>query len=226
MKKRSGFSLVELLMVLGVMGILMGMLIPSVGVVRQKAQRLATAQKLRQISLAVATYQSVTGRSLTGSDMGDWMARLAAETGVRDGKLFIFEEDPLRAQVPGEIPPVLLVQDRRGNWTEIAEFEEWPLGVSVASGVNPMADPSTTPIAWTRGLRTDGTWQDLDGERPGVYGKEGGFIVFLDGHVQWYADLRSGGGRLVHAGTGHPTADIREALGTGTAAYDFLGRIF
>src|SRR5690606_16231989 len=47
--------------------------------------------------------------------------------------------------------------------------------------------PSTTPIAWTRGLRLDGTWDE-----EGVYGTDGGHIVFLGGNVMFYKNLGSG----------------------------------
>ncbi|MEX0326593.1 MAG: type II secretion system protein [Puniceicoccaceae bacterium] len=224
--KRSGFSLIELLMVLGVMAILMGMLVPSVGVIRQKAQRMATAQKLRQIGLAVATYQSLTGRSPAGSDLGDWMGRLAAETGVREGELFIFEEDPLLASVAMAIPPVLVKPDGNGQWEEIDGFEDWPIGVAVVSGLSPLAYPATTPVAWTRGLTSEGRWEGLDGQRPGIYGDEGGYIVFLDGHVEFYRDLSLDGGQLVDAENGSRTADIRDAIGSDARVYDFLGRVF
>jgi len=225
-KRHSGFSLIELLMVLGVMAILMGMLVPSVGIVREKAQRMATGQKLRQIGLAVATYQSVTGQSLKGSDLGDWMARLASETGVREGKLYIFEEDPLLAAAADSIPPVLVKPGKGGDWEEVEGFEDWPIGVAVVSGLNLMSNPSTTPVAWTRGLASSGKWQDYSGQRPGIYGSKGGFIVFLDGHVEYHTDLARGGGQLVDFSDGSRTADIRQAIGPGTTVFDFLGRVF
>jgi prepilin-type N-terminal cleavage/methylation domain-containing protein len=224
--KSAGFSLIELLMVLGVLSILMGMLIPSVGVVRSKAQRMATAQKLRQVGMAVATYQSVTGRSLTGADLGDWMARLAAETGLREGEIYLFEEDPLLGQVTASVPPALVQPGSDGIWEEIDNFNDWPIGIAVASGISPMVNPSTTPVAWTRGLTSGGRWQDFGTERPGVYGAEGGFIVYLDGHVEFHKDLALDGGRLLRFSDGSPTADIREAIGPGVAVYDFLGRVF
>ncbi len=216
----------ELLMVLGVMAILMSMMVPAVGIVREKAQRMATAQKLRQIGLAVATYQSLTGRSVGGADLGEWMASLAAETGVREGELYLFEEDPLLAQVSGGLPPVLVRPGPDGTWTEIPEFENWPIGVTVVSGLNPMAHPSTTPVAWTRGLGMEGRWQDFGSPRPGVYGSEGGFIVFLDGHVEFFRDLNQDGGQLVHYKEGTPVSDIRLAVSPGARAYDFLGQVF
>lgn len=213
-------------MVLGVMSLLMGMLIPSVGVVRAKAQRMATGHKIRQISLAVATYQSVTGRSLAGADLADCMSRLAGQTGVSEGPLFIYEEDPLVAALPDALPPVLIEQDQPGEWGAIEGFGDWPLGVVMASGVSPLANPSTTPVVWTRGLTAQGNWQEFGQNRSGIYGSEGGFIGFLDGHVQFYRDLGEDGGQLVSAATGQRTADIRDAIGPGVMAYDYLGRVF
>lgn len=226
MKTGRGFSLIELLMVLGVMAILMGMLAPAVGVIRQKAQRMATAQKMRQIGLAVATYRSLTGRSLVAADLGDWMARLASETGVRDGELYIFNEDPLLSLQTKSVPPVLVVPGDNGKWEEIDGFENWPIGVTVVSGLAMDANPSTTPIAWTRGLGTDGQWQHLSSSRPGVYGSEGGFIVFLDGRVEFFRNLGEDGGRLVHFEDGTRTSDIRDAVSPGARAFDFLGQVF
>ncbi len=226
MRRKSGFSLIELLMVLGVMSILMGMLAPAVGMIREKAQRMATAQKLRQIGMAVATYQSLTGRSLAGSDLGDWMARLAAETGVREGELYIFKEDPLLSQQKESIPPVLVQPAENGDWEEIKGFEDWPIGVTVVSGLSPGANPSTTPVAWTRGLDLSGQWQHFASARPGIYGSEGGYIVFLDGHVEFHRNLSEGGGQLVHYTDGTRTSDIRQAVNPGARAYDFLGQVF
>lgn len=225
-EKRDGFSLIELLMVLGVMAILMGMLVPSVGVVREKAQRMATAQKLRQIGLAVATYQSVTGRSVSGSDIGEWMASLASETGVREGDLYIYEEDPLLAQTTGSIPPVLVAPGKTGAWEEISGFEDWPIGVTVVSGLNPLSNPSTTPVAWTRGLTPSGQWGDFGTARPGIYGSKGGYIVFMDGHVEFHSNLARDGGQLVDYQSGLPVSDIRRAVNPGAKAFDFLGQVF
>jgi prepilin-type processing-associated H-X9-DG protein len=41
---------------------------------------------------------------------------------------------------------------------------------------------NTTPLAFTRGLCTDGTWD----EQAGLYGSKGGYVVFCDGHVTWF----------------------------------------
>lgn len=213
-------------MVLGVMSLLMGMLIPAVGVVREKAQRMATAQKLRQVGIAVATYHTTTGKALVADSLGSWISELARETGLRQGEIFLFEEDPLVMQLPDGIPPVLVENSGGGDWEIVGGFSGLPVGVAVASGVSPLADPSTTPIAWTRGLRDDGSWIDFGSPRAGIYGSDGGFIVFLDGHVEFHRNLGEDGGQLITWDEGRRTSRIRDALGPGTHAYDYRGQVF
>lgn len=226
MKNARAFTLIELLMVLAVLAILMGMLIPSVGIVRENAQRMATGQKLRQIGLAVASYQQATGRTLVADDLAGWLARIVSETGLRDGKIFLFDEDPLLAALGLPIPPVLAERAADGSWQVIADFARWPIGVTVVSGLPAMAPPSTTPVAWTRGLQRSGKWREFGDAGCGIYGSNGGFVVFLDGHVEFHRDLAAEGGVLVDYLTGRATGDIVRALPPGARAYSYLGREF
>ncbi len=71
--------------------------------------------------------------------------------------------------------------------------------------------PFTTPIAWTRGLRPDGKW-----DAAGVYGTEGGHIVFLGGNVQFYKDLGSDKDPRLLGIDGKPTSNILDTLPPGT----------
>lgn len=221
--RRSGFTLIELLMVLGVLAILMGMLVPSAGLVREKAQRVATSQKLRHIGLAVATYHQTTGLALVGESLGDWMAKLGQETGIRESRLYLFDEDPLFALVGKTPPPALVEPAAGGAWKPVTEFSKWPVGIAVVSGQHPLSNPSTTPVAWTRGLQTSGKWRAIGENKSGIYGDAGGFIVFLDGHVEFHRDLSEGGGRLLTYDKGLPTADITKAIQPGAKVYDYLG---
>ncbi len=77
-----------------------------------------------------------------------------------------------------------------------------------------MDSPTTTPLAITRGLREDGTW-DSDN---GVYGTDGGYIVFLAGNIRWSRDLISEFGQLQDL-AGAPTANILETLSPDHAIY-------
>jgi len=78
-------------------------------------------------------------------------------------------------------------------------------------------DAATTPLAYTRGLTTAGTWSATgtseDDPNLGVYAETGGHIVFLGGNVEFYSDLEN----LLISNTGRPTSNLRQAVPDRTA---------
>ena len=57
-ESRSGFSLVELLVVIGIMGVLIAILMPALSRAQKQARSVACQSNLRQLGLLLATYTS------------------------------------------------------------------------------------------------------------------------------------------------------------------------
>lgn len=78
MRQTKGFTLVELLVVISIIGILMGLLLPAVNSARESARRLQCCNNIKQMGLACLTYEQQNKTLPPGASKAQ-----STETGLR-----------------------------------------------------------------------------------------------------------------------------------------------
>lgn len=220
-----GFTLIELLAAIAIIAILSTLLIPAVGNALAKARKTVAIKNLRSIATAHFAYTQDGGESqvIKAQSAHDWARILAQYAGLNDPSIYILKSDPLVEAI--ELPPPRKIaspkEQPNASWEIDKIFARYPLSFAFANKLSSQAPASTTPLAWTRGLKENGYWENAKADYPSPYGNTGGYIVFLDGHVKWYTDLNKDDGALLHYVTREPTANIKEALSPGAEIMEF-----
>jgi prepilin-type N-terminal cleavage/methylation domain-containing protein/prepilin-type processing-associated H-X9-DG protein len=220
-KLRAAFTLIELLTVIAIIGVLAAILIPTVGRVRQVAQRAADASNLREIGKAALLYAAehqdrlpdpliATASSGPNSPSRyfSYLTQLATAGGLDEASLYFSRLDPLYDGAP--VSRVLDPADTSRGTLNADLLARIP-SVNLVGGLR-LSDPGTTPLAFTRGLTASGAWNTTATDsNQGAYADGGGHVLFLGGHVQYYRRI----GDQLTTSRGQPTSDLRQSIRAG-----------
>lgn len=220
-----GFTLIELLTVIAIIGILAAIIIPTVGKVRETAQRTVDANNLRELGKAATIYATDNRDSLPnpelpagnsrvitgGSRYLQWFGQIAKYADLNDPSLFISKSDDAVDLSTATLSTVIDPENKSSLQSNFAALPA--LSFNVVGGLK-MGDPSTTPVAYTRGLQADGKWKASTGDatKAGVYGDAGGHVVFMGGNVEYYSGIEN---NLI-GNNGKPATNLATTLPTRT----------
>ena len=184
----NGFTLIELVVVIAVIGLLMSFVVPSVQNVMMSAKKSSAQNSLQQIINAYIKYRNEYGDldNTKISGIIDWAEIMAQYGLLNDPHAYVFQSDAIARAINAPESETIVHSDGKTstncwrNNTGVSQEDGWSVNI-ITGDFSKSINASTTPVAFTRGLQADGTWSNT-----GVFGTKGGFIAFLDGSVKWY----------------------------------------
>lgn len=230
-KKYAAFSILELIAAIAVLSILLSFLFPSLYRSVQRSRRVKDRNNLRQLVMAYKSYVTATGNEVSSQQILEacsgnahiqGLAKILAQENILKDPFVLYSSNDFRYRnaITGtggykKINVPRFISDKNGNfnadfYTDEADVTKiFPLCVEGFSGIPSNAPESTTPLFFTRGIETGG-W----GKTSPYQNESGGFIAFLDGHVEWFDSLGENPqkGKLTKYQSAERTNKIEEAV--------------
>ena len=186
---RAGFTIIELAVAIAIIGILMSMLLPALGVAREKARRTVCLENLRQIGLGIAMYaDGHNGRMPQDLASNPTLAgsfNLLSNV-LNSARVFICPDDYLliTRQKPKTGCPLIDTNICMASSYSYSVGLTWHDQADSIIALDRMGK-SVTAAGYTKGA----TWLG-DGDSPVAPHKSvGGNVLFNDGHVAWAKSL-------------------------------------
>ena len=185
----------------------------------QQSNRTVDLSNLRHIAQSSLIYASDhNGQLPAATDIWSYAGMLAERGGLEEARMWMSRIDPAYPHFNPDT--TILTTSSTHPRVLTPEFKETKPAYAVPLGKLNDKMPATTPVAWTRGLQSNGTWA-----KHSPYGSDGGgYIAFIGGNVMFYKNLGAtpATGELTRFDGQGPTNNVLEALPPGTRIGEYI----